>query len=122
MRNVFGDGIRIRDNSNFNVIEYNDFYKTGCKAACSSWFCLPGAEVCSKITPECPSYENIIRFNSVVGNRICGWCGIYSDLQAMLNLDCSDAPPIWQREYLDSNHSFACDLDSDSDKDEIFRE
>jgi hypothetical protein len=67
-KNICGDPIRTRDESNFNKIERNTFSKTGSHAFYSDWFCNPATHQdpdnpCTKLSGECPSYGNEFRDN-----------------------------------------------------------
>ena len=68
LRNRFksccGDTIRFRDASNGNTVEGNRFILSGENAAVSDWYCDHDKESdCTKPTPECPSWKNIVRQN-----------------------------------------------------------
>lgn len=64
---VCGDPIRVRDQSNYNIVKGNKFEKAGLKAFFSDWYCT--GDRCSKpnscITNpwECASYGNEFRDN-----------------------------------------------------------
>lgn len=60
-----GDPIRIRDFSNFNIINVNEFNRAGSNGY-SEWFCEKASEpTCTKVDPECPSWGNIFTRNIV---------------------------------------------------------
>ena len=60
-----GDPVRIRDFSNFNKIEKNEFNKAGAYGY-SEWYCEQASEsACTKEDPECPSWGN-----TFIGNNL----------------------------------------------------
>lgn len=60
---VSGDPVRVRDFSNDNVIRDNAFQKTGA-AALGDWYCENDTrDDCTKITPECPSWNTHLEGN-----------------------------------------------------------
>lgn len=64
---VSGDPIRVRDGANDNLIIDNTFIKTGA-AALGDWYCEKDTrDDCTKIGPECPSWNTWID-----GNRFDG--------------------------------------------------
>jgi len=76
--NIRGDVIRLRDYSNENYIHHNQFYRAGWFAVVTHWYCIEG---CTKMMPECPSWENIFKDNICISN----WRGdapvIFHDLR-----------------------------------------
>lgn len=80
---VKGDMIRLRDASHDNVIEENYFRKTGWTAVCTMWYCLPTFGVCTKIGPECSSWENIFKNNICEGNWECNSARVFYDMKPM---------------------------------------
>ncbi|MFY0539265.1 right-handed parallel beta-helix repeat-containing protein [Nannocystis pusilla] len=69
---ISGDPIRVRDDSNANVIEDNTFSTTGSVAFYSDWYCDPDANPnCTKPGGECPSWQNEFRDNALH----CGYGG-----------------------------------------------
>ncbi len=76
LRNRFlrnsGDPIRVRDYSNDNVVNDNRFIQTGIEAAYTTWYCDHDVrDDCTKPAPECPSWGNQFRNNSLDGNYAC---------------------------------------------------
>ena len=60
-----GDPVRIRDYSNFNKIERNEFDRAGAYGY-SEWYCEKKIEsACTKVNPECPSWGNSFRYNNL---------------------------------------------------------
>lgn len=70
---ISGDAIRIRDASNGSVINGNSFTRTGITAAYTDWFCSTAERTdCTKVTPECPSWNNEFRNNTISGGNFVG--------------------------------------------------
>lgn len=64
-RNNGGDPVRIRDFSNFNKIDKNEFNKAGA-VGYSEWYCEQASEpTCTKADPECPSWGNTFTGNNL---------------------------------------------------------
>lgn len=63
--NNSGDPIRIRDESNNNVIKQNEFLNTGSHAFYSEWYCCSEttSKSCTKSSGECSSFGNIFSGN-----------------------------------------------------------
>lgn len=69
--NVSGDPIRVRDESNRNIVTDNVFSDTGA-AFISDWWCDKSKlSACTKASGECPSWENQFRKNQIH----CGYGG-----------------------------------------------
>lgn len=69
---ISGDPIRVRDDSNANIIEENTFTETGSVAFYSDWYCDPDVNPnCTKPGGECPSWQNEFRDNELH----CGYGG-----------------------------------------------
>ena len=82
LRNHFengcGDPIRVRDFSNYNVINENTFVRIGENAAYTEWFCDHEERTdCTKPGPECPSWYNEFRNNildkNYNGDKLSVW-------------------------------------------------
>ncbi len=72
--NVFkkqpGDPLRVRDFSNFNIINKNEFESAGAYAY-SEWYCEKAeSSACTKKDPECPSWGNVMRSNIYSGSGL----------------------------------------------------
>ncbi len=94
LRNRFennaGDPIRVRDYSNDNVINNNTFKKVAIDAAYSEWYCDHDTRNdCTKPTPECPSWGNQFRDNSLNGNYACQKLGTFKYYQDDSTTGCS---------------------------------
>lgn len=65
--NICGVPIKVRDESNYNKIEDNNFIRTGDIAFYQCWYCDPAThlppDTCTKVGGECPSYGNEFRDN-----------------------------------------------------------
>ncbi len=81
-----GDPIRLRDASNYNDILNNKFTQTGVYGY-SEWYCDVTASNCTKVTPECPSWENEFKYNTLNGNKDCDALNVW---KLYVN---DDAPP-----------------------------
>lgn len=74
MQNSFIDGcgetVKVRDSSNNNVVERNRFSQQEGSALFLDSYCdaSAGAE-CTKAEPECPSWNNVFRENTIEGVR-----------------------------------------------------
>lgn len=74
VRNYFADGcgetIKVRDGSNNNIVELNRFALQEGSALMLDSYCdsSTGAE-CTKTEPECPSWNNVFRENTIEGVR-----------------------------------------------------
>ncbi|MCK5795550.1 MAG: right-handed parallel beta-helix repeat-containing protein [Deltaproteobacteria bacterium] len=69
---ISGDPIRARDESNRNHVADNVFKDTGSGAFISDWWCDKSQiSACTKVSGECPSWENDFRNNEVH----CGYGG-----------------------------------------------
>ncbi|MBK8481143.1 MAG: right-handed parallel beta-helix repeat-containing protein [Proteobacteria bacterium] len=97
LRNRFargcGDPIRLRDFSNNNVISENTFIQIGATAACTDWYCdhdVPN-NPCTKIGPECPSWNNEFRDNILDKDWNCEPLGVFHYFQGETTSGC--APP-----------------------------
>ncbi|MCJ8312736.1 MAG: hypothetical protein HRU38_10680 [Saccharospirillaceae bacterium] len=73
---INGDPIRTRDESNYNLILGNIFFKTGFSAYYSDWYCSAETtnKICTKKTGECPSVGFEFKNNNLFG-------GYKSDLE-----------------------------------------
>lgn len=61
-----GDAIRFRDASSNNRVEGNTFIDAWADAPISDWYCDSTiVKGCTKKTPECPSFDNVL-----VGNKV----------------------------------------------------
>lgn len=65
-----GETIKVRDSSNNNVVERNRFSQQEGSALLLDSYCdtSAGAE-CTKAEPECPSWNNVFRDNTIEGAR-----------------------------------------------------
>jgi len=64
---VSGDGVRIRDASDRNLIEGNRFTKAGLYGV-GEWYCEQDTrDDCTKAAPECPSFDNRVVDNVIDG-------------------------------------------------------
>lgn len=106
-RSIKGDGIRIRDRSNDNVICYNYFEQVGWNAVCSMWYCHPQYGSCGYF--ECPSWNNWFYDNTIRGNWLCGFSMVFKDLRPEDNnaIGCQ-YNPTWTRINLYGNTSDSC--------------
>lgn len=69
--NISGDAIRLRDASNDNRIVGNTISKAG-TTGYSDWYCDHDERTdCTKRAPECPSWENAFRDNTLDGTFQC---------------------------------------------------
>lgn len=67
-----GDPVRVRDFSNGNVITKNRFNRVGIAAGYTDWYCDHDARTdCTKVGPECPSWNNQFRDNELSGTATC---------------------------------------------------
>lgn len=62
---INGDPIKVRDSSNGNYVTNNTFYRTGGLAYYQDWFCDSSRSDCTKLTPECPSFNNVFSDNTL---------------------------------------------------------
>lgn len=61
-----GDAIRFRDASHNNRVEGNTFIDAWADAPISDWYCdSTSVKGCTKKTPECPSFGNVLMSNKV---------------------------------------------------------
>lgn len=68
-----GDPVRVRDYSNGNAITANRFIQVGTHAGYTDWYCDHDARTdCTKLEPECPSWLNTFRDNTLDGTWTCG--------------------------------------------------
>jgi len=68
---VSGDAIRVRDYSNYNIINENRISRAG-KYGYSEWFCDSAQNSgCTLATDECRSYRNEFRNNTLDGTYSC---------------------------------------------------
>lgn len=68
-----GDPVRLRDYSNRNVIYDNKMYNTGIVAGYTDWYCDHDVrDDCTKVAPECPSWDNAFRNNGLGLNYASG--------------------------------------------------
>jgi len=66
-----GDCIRLRDRCCGNTISANLFLQSGWKAAVTSWYCIYNFKNCTKTTPECSSWGNLLCDNIMYGTWHC---------------------------------------------------
>lgn len=115
---VYGDAVRIRDFSNENYIAYNYFWKTGGLGVITHWYCIPEHGECTKIGPECPSWENRFENNICKGDRECEIPRIFYDHKPMNTNDCPPTPITYQERVRVSNCTAeACDVGEGNEKD-----
>lgn len=109
---ISGDPLRVRDDSNANIIEGNTFSNTGSVAFYSDWYCDPDANPnCTKPGGECPSWENEFRDNELH----CGYGGQQLPPFSYIQGGADYVPPGcpdhfddgWKRLYT-SNNTSAC--------------
>lgn len=87
-----GDPIRLRDYSNDNVITDNELIRVGSFAGYTDWYCDHDARTdCTKPTPECPSWNNQFRDNTLDGTWDCGTLPVFHYFQDDSTTGCS--PP-----------------------------
>lgn len=87
-----GDPVRLRDYSNGNVVNDNRFIKVGTTAGYTDWYCDHDARSdCTKPAPECPSWNNQFRDNTLDGDWSCGPLGVWHYFQDETTTGCS--PP-----------------------------
>jgi hypothetical protein len=96
LRNRFynnaGGPIRVRDYSNDNTINDNEFEKVAVEAAYSEWYCDHDARTdCTKATAECPSWGNQFRDNRLNGTYACDYLRTFIYYQDDATTGCS--PP-----------------------------
>lgn len=85
-----GDPIRLRDYSNDNVITGNRLSRVGTHAGYTDWYCDHDARTdCTKPTPECPSWGNQFRDNTLDGTWTCGALGAFHYFQGDSTTGCS---------------------------------
>lgn len=73
-----GDPVRVRDYSNDNVVNENRFIRVGVEAAYTTWYCDHDArDDCTKPEPECPSWGNQFRDNTLDGTWSCASLGAF---------------------------------------------
>ncbi len=85
-----GDPVRLRDFSNNNTITGNRFTKVGVYAGYTDWYCDHDARTdCTKTTPECPSWQNQFRDNTLDGNWTCSPLGTFHYFQDDSTTGCS---------------------------------
>ncbi|MFU8802229.1 MAG: hypothetical protein ACNA8W_00330 [Bradymonadaceae bacterium] len=90
--NHTGDAVRLRDYSNDNVITDNRFNKAGATAGYTDWYCDHDVrDDCTKVGPECPSWGNQFRDNTLNGNYQCNPLGTWHYFQGDSTTGCS--PP-----------------------------
>ncbi|SFF35727.1 Right handed beta helix region [Nannocystis exedens] len=109
---ISGDPIRVRDDSNANLIQDNTFENTGSVAFYSDWYCDPDANPnCTKPGGECPSWQNEFRDNGLH----CGYGGEQLPPFSYIQGGADYVPPScpdhfvdgWKRLYTSDNTS-AC--------------
>jgi hypothetical protein len=84
--NVYGDGVRMRDESNYNEVHNCWFEKVGANAAVTMWY--------NYFTTECPSRGNLVYDNWITGNKQCIGVGIAAyDMVSALREGCEDVQP-----------------------------
>jgi hypothetical protein len=79
-KNIKGDVVRVRDDSNNNVIADNNMNLVGWQATITAWYCDPGKNECTARHREKPSFGTIIIGNTIKGNWLYGMPRIYADL------------------------------------------
>lgn len=86
-----GDPVRIRDFSNFNDIAKNTFERTA-SYGYSEWYCeKKESSACSKDVPECPSWGNIFKNNTLIKTRV--WHLYVNPKFSKANSACKRNPP-----------------------------
>ncbi len=108
LRNRFktstGDPIRIRDFSNYNNIQGNQFTKVATSAAYTEWYCNHDKRTdCTKPTAECPSWENQFRNNTLDGDYTCKALGTWKILIPENAKGCNVVKTGAQRLYTSGN-------------------
>lgn len=89
-KNSTGDPVRLRDFSNYNVITANQFTKVGVWGGYTDWYCDHDVRTdCTKVGPECPSWQNQFRDNTLDGNWTCGTLGTFHYFQGDTTTGCS---------------------------------
>jgi hypothetical protein len=69
-KNVSGDAIRVRDYSNYNIINQNRISRAG-SYGYSEWFCDSARRTDCTLATECRSYQNEFRDNTLDGTYSC---------------------------------------------------
>jgi hypothetical protein len=93
-RRMKGDAIRIRDDSNGNLVSRNVFELTGWHAVISTWYCRTSMEGCSeRLETEAASWGNVFTDNKVNGNWKGGKPTVFLDLTPADGLSESDGRP-----------------------------
>lgn len=99
-----GDPVRLRDFSNDNVIRNNTFKKIGVAAAYTDWYCDHEVNTaCTKPTPECPSWDNQFRDNTLDGDWSCKALGVFKYFQDDTTKGCSPPSAGAKRLYTSGN-------------------
>jgi hypothetical protein len=112
-RDIKGDGIRIKDESNDNTISYNHAVKTGWTGFCTMWYCHPVD--CNNTMPECPSYNNWLYSNRVDGNWMCGPARMFKDMRPEEKAGCT-IPQGAKRIWIFNNVSNRCTPNEDTER------
>lgn len=87
-----GDPVRVRDYSNGNVIVDNRFIQVGNHAGYTEWYCDHDTrDDCTKVGPECPSWQNQFRDNTLDGTWTCDRLSTFEYFQDATATGCS--PP-----------------------------
>lgn len=87
-----GDPVRVRDGSNGNVITGNRMTKVGTAAGYTDWYCDHDVrDDCTKAGPECPSWQNQFRDNTLDGTWTCAPLPTFEYFQDDTTTGCS--PP-----------------------------
>lgn len=102
LRNRFvnnsGDPVRVRDYSNDNSVNDNTFIQSGQYAGYTEWYCDHDArDDCTKVDPECPSWGNEFRRNTLDGNYQCDPLGTFEYFQGDSTTGCSPPSPSARR-------------------------
>lgn len=85
-----GDPVRIRDYSNGNIIRENRFIKVGTAAGYTDWYCDHDTRTdCTSPNPECPSWDNQFRDNTLDGKWNCTPLGVFEYFQDDSATGCS---------------------------------
>ena len=103
-KNNSGDPVRLRDFSNYNIINENKFIKSGIYAGYTDWYCNHDIYTnCTKKGPECASWENQFRDNLLDGTYACAKLGTFKYFQGDKAKGCSPPKAGAKRLYTSGN-------------------
>ena len=103
-KRIKGDVVRIRDDSNSNVIKNNSFELAGWNAIVSMWQCDSPKQNCMKeFGPEMPSTGNAVLFNRAAGNWRGGMPLLYIDLRAQQDPSGDRTMPLLRHVAIEGN-------------------